>query len=293
MVSSLPISGADVTTNSSALPDAAQERARWSASGPAWDRWSDPMADMADRLNLPLLDACGVMPGEKVLDLASGAGEPALSAAKRVGPGGHVIGIDLVPEMLAGAIRRAADFSGKKPDFAVGDMTSLPFPDEHFDRVTCRFGIMFVPDTRSCLAETLRVLNRHGKAAFMVWGPLSDNTLFSELDAAVSDIIGPDPKHSLNPLFRFEEPGSLGTAMTAAGFKNVTEESLRPTARVPLDKPFWRASLDMLFAPRLASARKGSRERIEDAVRSHFSGVAVEGVCPLHLHARIVAGEVG
>ena len=54
----------------------------------------------------------------------------------------------------------------------------------------------------------------------------------------------------------------------------------------------WRASLDMLFAPRLASAPKGSRERIEEAVKSHFSGVAVEGVCPLHLHAKIVSGEI-
>jgi ubiquinone/menaquinone biosynthesis C-methylase UbiE len=282
-----------VTKKSPALPDAAQERARWTASGPVWDRWSDPMADMADRLNLPLLDACGVMPGETVLDLASGAGEPALSAAKRVGPGGHVIGIDLVPAMLAGAIRRASEFSGTKPGFVVGDMTSLPFPDNHFDRVTCRFGIMFVPDIRSCLTETVRVLNPHGKAAFMVWGPLGDNTLFSELDAAVSDVIGPDPENALGPLFRFEEPGFLGDMMAEAGFRNVTEESLRPTARVPLDKPFWRASLDMLFAPRLASARKGSREKIEEAVRSHFSSVAVEGVCPLHLHAKIISGEVG
>jgi ubiquinone/menaquinone biosynthesis C-methylase UbiE len=282
-----------VTTNSPGLPDAARERARWTASGPVWDRWSDPMADMADRLNLPLLDACGVMPGEMVLDLASGAGEPALSAAKRVGPGGHVIGIDFVPAMLAGAIRRAAEFSGTRPDFIVGDMTTLPFADGQFDRVTCRFGIMFVPDTRSCLAEAARVLHSHGKAAFMVWGPLRDNTLFSELDAAVSEVIGPDPEQGLQPLFRFEEPGILAEMMTEAGFRNVTEESLRPTARVPLDKPFWRASLDMLFAPRLASAPEGSRERIEDAVRAHFSGVAVEGVCPLHLHAKIVAGEIG
>ena len=81
--------------------------------------------------------------------------------------------------------------------------------------------------------------------------------------------------------------------MAEAGFWNVTEESLRPTARVPLDKPFWRASLDMLFAPRLASAPKGSRDRIEEAVKEHFSGVAVEGVCPLHLHAKIVSGEIG
>jgi ubiquinone/menaquinone biosynthesis C-methylase UbiE len=282
-----------VTTKFPGLPDAAQERARWTASGPVWDRWSDPMADMADRLNLPLLDACGVMPGETVLDLASGAGEPALSAAKRVGPSGHVIGIDLVPAMLAGAIRRAAGFSGTKPDFVVGDMTTLPFADDHFDRVTCRFGIMFVPDTRSCLAESARVLHPHGKAAFMVWGPLADNTLFSELDAAVTEVLGPDPAQSLLPLFRFEEPGYLAEMMAEAGFRNVAEESLRPTARVPLDKPFWRASLDMVFAPRLASASKGSRDRIEEAVKEHFSGVAVEGVCPLHLHAKIVSGEIG
>jgi ubiquinone/menaquinone biosynthesis C-methylase UbiE len=274
------------------LPDAAQERARWSASGPAWDRWSDPMADMADRLNLPLLDACGVMPGETVLDLASGAGEPALSAAKRVGPGGHVIGIDLVPAMLAGAIRRASGFSGARPDFAVGDMTNLPFADGHFDRVTCRFGIMFVPDVGACLAETARVLHSHGKAAFMVWGPLADNTLFAELDAAVTEVLGPDPAQALLPLFRFEEPGRLADLMTEAGFKNVAEDSLRPTARIPLDKPFWRASLDMLFAPRLAGAPEGSRERIEEAVRTHFSGIAVEGVCPLHLHAKIISGEI-
>jgi hypothetical protein len=137
------------------------------------------------------------------------------------------------------------------------------------------------------------VLHPHGKAAFMVWGPLADNTLFSELDAAVTEVLGPDPTQSLLPLFRFEEPGYLAGMMAEAGFQNVAEESLRPTARVPLDKPFWRASLDMLFAPRLVSAPKGSRDRIEEAVKEHFSGVAVEGVCPLHLHAKIVSGEIG
>jgi SAM-dependent methyltransferase len=250
------------------------------------------MADMADRLNLPLLDACGVMPGETVLDLASGAGEPALSAAKRVGPGGHVVGIDFVPAMLAGAIRRAAGFSGAPPDFVVGDMTTLPFDDGQFDRVTCRFGIMFVPDTQACLTEAVRVLHSHGKAAFMVWGPLADNTLFFELDAAVTEVLGPDPRQSLLPLFHFEQPGHLSGLMAEAGFSNVTEESLRPTARVPLDKPFWRASLDMLFAPRLAGAPEDSRDRIEEAVKAHFSRVAVEGICPLHLHAKIISGEI-
>mgnify|MGYP002716858423 CR=1 FL=1 len=283
----------NVTTQHQVLPDAALERARWTASGPAWDRWSDPMADMADRLNLPLLDACGVMPGEAVLDLASGAGEPALSAAKRVGPGGSVHGVDLVEAMLAGAVRRASAFDGPPPRFTVGDMTALPFSDGQFDRVTCRFGIMFVPDTRACLAETVRVLRPHGKAAFMVWGPLADNTLFRELDQAVTEILGPDPADALAPLFRFDQPGTLARLMEESGLRDVSEQSLRPTARVPLEKPFWRASLDMAFAPRISAAPADSRERLDAAITARFAALAVEGICALHLHAMIVSGERG
>jgi SAM-dependent methyltransferase len=251
------------------------------------------MADMADRLNLPLLDACGVMPGESVLDLASGAGEPALSAAKRVGPAGRVVGVDLIAEMLAGAIRRAGAFDGAPPLFAVGDMTALPFENCQFDRVICRFGIMFVPNAATCLSESFRILRPHGKAAFMVWGPLEDNTLFSEIDAAVESVLGPDPNNGLAALFRFDEPGELGRMLSEAGFRNVAEQSLTPTARVPQEKPFWRATLDMVFAPRLAAAAPNRRAEVEAAIKERFAMLALEGFCPLHLHARIVSGEVG
>ena len=57
-------------------------------------------------------------------------------------------------------------------------------------------------------------------------------------------------------------------------------------------QPFWRATLDMVFAPRLASASADQRADVEAAIRDRFAALALEGFCPLHLHARIVSGEV-
>ena len=80
------------------------ERVRedWARRGKHWDSRADEVAEMADRFNLPLIDAVGIKAGQKVLDLATGAGEPALTVAGLVGPDGSVHCTDLVPEMMDG-----------------------------------------------------------------------------------------------------------------------------------------------------------------------------------------------
>lgn len=271
-----------------AAPDAAVERARWTASADAWDRWADPMADLADKLNRPLLDAAGVVAGDRVLDLASGAGEPALSAARRVGGSGFVVGSDLVPGMLSGAVRRAAT-EVDPPLFTAADMTVLPFADGTFDRVTCRFGVMFVPDTRAALRDVRRVLRAGGRAAFMVWGPLAGNGLFADIGAAVAARLGED--HSLTPLFRFAAPGSLAAVMTEAGFASVTESDLTPVRKAPADQPFWRAALDMSFGHRLGGLPAAERAALEQDIAARFAAQAVDGVVPVPAHVRIICGS--
>ena len=104
------------------------------------------------------------------VDLASGPGEPAVTIARLVGPDGGVVATDLVEEMLAGARRRIADGVGNL-EAQTADMQDLPFADGSFDRVTCRFGIMFAPEPARAFAEVRRVLRPGGKCAFMVWGP--------------------------------------------------------------------------------------------------------------------------
>ncbi|WP_247877742.1 class I SAM-dependent methyltransferase [Azospirillum thiophilum] len=275
-----------------AHPDASRERDRWAASADAWDRWADPMADLADKLNRPLLDAAGLTAGDRLLDLASGAGEPALGAARRAGAGGLVVGSDLVPGMMAGAVRRARDIGeregGPAPAFIAADMTALPFADAAFDRVTCRFGIMFVPAVASALREVRRVLRPGGKAAFMVWGPCAGNGLFAGIGDVVADHLGEDG--SLAPLFRFAEPGRLSAAMRAAGFTETEETDLTPVRKAPAGQPFWRAALDMSFGHRLGGLGVDRRTALEADIARHFEAQAVNGVVPVPSHARIVVG---
>lgn len=278
----------DTPAPDNAHPDAARERDRWAASADAWDRWADPMADLADKLNRPLLDAAGLTEGHRLLDLASGAGEPALSAARRAGSEGLVVGSDLVPGMMAGAIRRARGVEGPAPVFTAADMTALPFADAAFDGVTCRFGIMFVPDVESALREVRRVLCPGGKAAFMVWGPRVGNGLFAEIGDAVADHLGEDG--SLDPLFRFAEPGLLSGVMRAAGFAETSEVELTPVRKAPAGQPFWRAALDMSFGHRLGGLSAERRKALEEDIARRFDAQAVDGIVPVPSHARIVVG---
>ncbi|CAO3421938.1 class I SAM-dependent methyltransferase [Azospirillum doebereinerae] len=273
--------------------DTGTERDRWAASADDWNRWADSMADLADKLNRPLLDAAGVALGDRVLDLASGAGEPALGAARRVGAQGLVVGSDLVPGMLAGAVRRAGAKAAEgvdAPVFTAADMTALPFADGAFDRVTCRFGIMFVPDAARALRAVRRALRPGGTAAFMVWGPLSGNALFAEVAAAVAEHLGEDG--SLGPLFRFAEPGLLSGAMREAGFARADETDLTPVRKAPADQPFWRATLDMSFGHRLGGLPAERRAALEAGIAARFAARAVDGVVPVPAHVRIVTGTV-
>ncbi|PWC53951.1 methyltransferase domain-containing protein [Azospirillum sp. TSO22-1] len=271
------------------LPNADAEKARWTASADLWDRWADPMAELADKLNQPLLDAAGVRPGAVVLDLASGAGEPALSAARRAGAEGFVLGTDLVPAMLAGAVRRAAA-AEPRPAFAAADMTALPFGAGAFDAVTCRFGIMFVPDAVGALTEVRRVLKPGGRAAFMVWGPRAENALFAAVGGAVEDRLGPDPVHGIGPLFRYAEPGSLAADLARAGFAEAAETALTPTRKAPRGQPFWRATLDMLFGARIADLDARERAALEADIAARFDALAQDDTVPLPAHVRIGVG---
>jgi len=272
-------------------PDKEQMRRFWRARGEAWDRWADVVAESAARMNEPLIAAARIAPGLRVLDLASGAGQPALAIAERVGPGGEVVASDLVPQMLEGARRRAEAAGLRQLRFETADMERLPFADRAFDRVTCRFGIMFVPDPVQALAEARRVLVPGGRAAFMAWGPREDTTMFRVILAAADRVLGPDPENDMSSVFRFAEPGSLAAVFRKAGLVDVVEEELRLSGSAPVGKPFWRPQVEMSLAPRLERASEAERKALDESVAEAF-GEEISGESyRLSAHVRIVAGE--
>jgi ubiquinone/menaquinone biosynthesis C-methylase UbiE len=263
----------------------------WAARGPAWDRWADAVATSAARMNEPLIAAAQLKPGVKLLDLASGAGQPALTIAERVGPTGEVVASDLVAEMLDGARKRAKALGLDNMRFEFADMEALPFPDRSFDRVTCRFGIMFVPNAQEALAQVRRVLVPGGRAAFMVWGPIEDTTMFRIIVAEADRVLGHDPEHDMSAIFRFAEPGSLAGLFNRAGFVDVEEEELRLTGSMPLGEPFWRPQLEMSLGTRITNAATEKRRALEAAVEDAFGREIQDGHYVLAAHTRIVSGR--
>lgn len=278
--------------HSPARPDRQTERTRWTRSADAWDRWADRMAEPADRMNQPLLRAVGLAPGHRLLDLASGTGEPALSAAAMVGEDGLVVATDLVASMLEGTRRRAAQRRTDALHFSLADMEHLPFAAASFDRVTCRFGLMFAPDAVRAAAEVARVLRPGGIAGFVVWGPAEENTLFRELAAAVDTVLGPDPEAGMPILFRFAAEGSLAAALAEGGLEVTDEQPLRLDHSVPAGRPFWAPTLDMGFAPRLTGEPAERLAAVRETADQRFRDLAgPDGMVPVRLHARLCIGR--
>lgn len=268
-------------------------RADWSDRGAAWDRWADDLATLADRFNQPLLDAAGVGPGQRVLDLASGAGEPALTIAGRVGGGGSVTATDLVPEMLAGARRRAALAGLDNIDFELADMEALPFGESTFDRVICRFGIMFAPRPETAMAESRRVLRPGGRAAFMFWGPRQDTTMFDVMWTVIEKVWGPAEDMFTFPPFRFGTAGTLERMMAAAGFADCREIEHRFQGEVPAGAPFWRPQLEMTFGPHLEAMSEADRATLEQAIAEAFARISSGEKLRLDAHVRVAVGTKG
>ncbi len=241
----------------------AEQRAAWTEQATAWDRWADRLERMAERFNQPLVEAAGPKPGDRVLDLASGIGEPGLTLHKAIQPGGRLVLSDLVPEMLQGAVRRFRD-RGLEAGFVVQDAQRLALADCSFDVVTCRFGIMFFPEPRLALAEVHRVLVAGGRAAFLVWGPLADNPMFQVTRGAVEAVLGPDPRQR-DP-FRHAEPGALRGDFATAGFVSYVEKDLTFERHAKAGEPFWRAPLDMTSGGRVAALEPAARAALEAEV---------------------------
>jgi SAM-dependent methyltransferase len=161
----------------------------------------------------------------RIIDLASGTGEPGISLAQRV-PQGSVTAVDQSSELLEIAANRARDRN--LPNFMTqqADAHHLPFADRSFDLATCRFGVMFFSDAQRAMAELRRVLKPGTRACFATWGPM-EQPYWQTTMKIVHRHAGGDmlPPGAYDP-FRFSAVGALSNVLSAAGFHEV-EESLQ------------------------------------------------------------------
>lgn len=158
----------------------ATTRNQWEAAAEAWDRWSPLLARWLGAATEAMMDAAGVVPGARVLDVAAGAGEQTLSAARRVGPTGHVLATDISPTILRYA-RAAADRAGlanvatRELD---GERHDL-LPAASFDAAISRVGLIYFPDQQRALAGIRHALRPGGRFAAVVYSTPENNPFFA------------------------------------------------------------------------------------------------------------------
>ena len=203
-------------------------------SEPAWgnqyrlvatEKWKAKSAVMGQSVTDALVEYAQPVAGMRVLDLASGTGEPAISLASRVGERGHVTALDLSAELLEIAAQRAQARGLKNFTIQQADAHSLPFPDNSFDLATSRFGVMFFRDAKLAFGELLRVLRPGARACLLTWGPFDQPYWQSTMGVVHRHVGGPLLQPGGPDPFRFAETGSLSAVLRSAGFNAVEEET--------------------------------------------------------------------
>jgi SAM-dependent methyltransferase len=259
------------------------EVARSKSSVPFWDKHRDVFRELFAPVSEALIEEAGIVSGSSVLDVATGHGEPALRIAEVVGPTGTVVGADPAVGAIQAARREASRCSLNNVCFEVAGADSLPFPDNQFDAVISRFGVMFFPAPINGLREMLRVLKPGGRIAFAVWHHLDNNPFHSSL-ARIVDRFSPEP--ALPPdapgPFRFASSGKLRGLLADAGARNASERLFRFAIAAPLTvEDFWNLRCDMAekLRQRLATLPRDAlsdlKKQVLDAFRSYVKGAGV------------------
>jgi SAM-dependent methyltransferase len=234
----------------------------------AWRKWQAQIAAFTQGATEAILESAHLRPGMRVLDLASGVGDPALSIASEVAPNGRVTATDLGPGMISLAEELARKRGLTNIEFREASAESLPFPNESYDVLTCRFGIMFFPDLPKSLRECLRVLKPGGRAVFVAWGKKEQPFFTTTAGIILKHVpVPPPPPDPDGPsLFMFGERDRLRHAMSAAGFSNVHEEGrIIPGRWTSSAEEYWeqftevaapfRPLLDQLTPEKMAQAK--------------------------------------
>jgi len=243
------------------------ERARWNDQ-----RWAAAWPDrerLTDSVTPYVLEAVGAGPGQRVCDIGCGGGALAIELARRVAPGGGVVGLDLSAPLLELARQRAAAVEGVR--FVQIDVQAERLDEESFDVAVSQFGVMFFDEPLAAFASIRRLLRRGGRLVFACWEGVEHNpwhigTVLRPFLAAPP--VPPPGKSPVGP-FSLGDEEYVAELLAGAGFGTLTVASHRATVRAPASAVFDPALLEM------AGVRPEDEAAARTVVEHHLDRFAV------------------
>lgn len=202
----------------------ADQIAYWNdEAGPRWVDLQQRTDAAFSQVTAAALAYAGPKPGQRVLDIGCGCGATVLDLARRVGPDGHVVGVDVSKVMLEVAGERARSEHLDNATLLLADASTYPFEGGAFDLAFSRFGVMFFDDPVQAFANIRRALKPGGRLAFISWLPLAENPWFLVPFTAAKPHLPPlPPSDPAAPgPFSFADPERVRGILDAAGFSAI------------------------------------------------------------------------
>lgn len=224
-----------------------RERNNWTSVAEGWHRRDELLRKGAEPVTEWILAHAGIAEGHQVLDIASGTGEPAISAARLVGDKGRVIGTDLVEEMLVFARVKAQQAGLENIEFNCSDGEALEFEPSTFDAVTIRWGLMFMPEPEVCLASVYRLMKQGARISIACWSDPDKNPFISLLTTILGKYMDlPTPPPGAPGIFAFADPERLRSVIETAGFRDIALQEMEVDfIEVDSGRAYWEAMSDM------------------------------------------------
>jgi SAM-dependent methyltransferase len=211
----------------------------WASVAAAWEKYADAGDARGTAVTDRMLELVAMQPGDRVLELACGAGGLGLAAA-RLAPNSEIVLSDVATEMTAIADTRAKSLGLANVSTRVLDIEEIAEPDESYDVVLCREGLMFALDPGRAAAEIRRVLRPAGRCALAVWGPRQRNPwLGIVLDSVSAELGAPVPPPGIPGPFALEDSDQLAAVLDAAGFADIAVGELPVPMRASSFDEWW------------------------------------------------------
>ena len=270
-----------------------QQQQTWDKFSPGWKKWDAWTMNFLHPMGAKIIEALHIQPTDQVLDLATGTGEPGLSIA-RLASRGAVTGLDLSEGMLTIARENAARQGLPNYSAVAGDACALPFPDAHFDAISCRMGFMFFPDMLLAAQQMHRVLKPGGRLATCVWSAPAHNPWITTMMGAMSAhlaLLAPPP--GAPGMFRCAPPGELASLLETAGFQNVHEEEVRHHVEFDSPEGYWQNMMEVA-APVVAAMSQAddtTRAAIKETLLAKLEPLVAAGKISLPFGALVLTGK--
>jgi ubiquinone/menaquinone biosynthesis C-methylase UbiE len=205
------------------------QREGWDSVAQGWKEWWEPIEKGAQKLSQRLIELAEIKPRQRVLDIATGIGEPSITAAKVVGNDGHILATDFSKQMLAIARERATLLRLQDIiEFKESDAENLDLPNSSFDAALCRWGLMLFPNLDAAIIKIYSSLVSGGRFAAAVW---ADATKVPIISLATS-VIGSQvqqmtaaPSGVPNP-FSLADTNKLENSLARTGFRDIHIETV-------------------------------------------------------------------